>query len=60
MKLEPNSPKRSKINYTALVMASVGILAGLNVIPPEIEKHVVQVTLIVGPVMVGVFRTWFT
>ena len=60
MKAAPNIPKQSKINYTALVMALVGILVGLDIIPPEIEEPVVQVTMIGGPALIAVFRTWFT
>ena len=60
MKTAPNIPKQSKINYTALVMALVGILVGLDIIPPEIEEPVVQVTMIGGPALIAVFRPWFT
>jgi len=60
MKTAPNLPKQSKINYTALIMALVGILVGLDIIPPEIEEPVIQVTLIGGPALIAVFRTWFT
>jgi hypothetical protein len=60
MKTKPNTPKQSKINYTALIMALVGILVGLDIIPPEIEEPVIQVTLIGGPALIAVFRTWFT
>jgi hypothetical protein len=60
MKTQPNTPKQSKINYTALIMAFVGILVGLDIIPPEIEEPVIQVTLIGGPALIAVFRTWFT
>jgi hypothetical protein len=60
MKTQPNTPKQSKINYTALIMALVGILVGLDIIPPEIEEPVIQVTLIGGPALIAVFRTWFT
>jgi hypothetical protein len=55
-----NTPTKSKINYTALLMAVVGILVGLDIIPPEIEEPVVQVALIGGPALIAVFRTWFT
>ena len=55
-----NKPVKSKINYTALIMAVVGILVGLDVIPPDIEEDVIQVTLIGGPALIAVFRTWFT
>jgi hypothetical protein len=60
MKNALNPATKSKINYTALVMALVGILVGLDIIPPEIEEPVIQVTLIAGPAIIAVFRTWFT
>ena len=60
MKTAINPPAQSKINYTALIMALVGILVGLDIIPPEIEEPVVQATLIAGPALIAVFRTWFT
>jgi hypothetical protein len=60
MKTQTNTAKQSKINYTALVMASVGILVGLDIIPHQIEEHVIQITLIAGPALVAIFRTWFT
>jgi hypothetical protein len=60
MKTAINPPLKSKTNYTALIMALVGILVGLDIIPPEIEEPVIQVTLIGGPALIAVFRTWFT
>ena len=60
MKTATNLPRQSKINYTALVMALVGILVGLDIIPPEIQDPVIQLTLIGGPALIAVFRTWFT
>lgn len=60
MKKEINPAVKSKINKTALIMATVGILAGLNVIPEEIEGHVVEVALVAGPALIAIFRTWFT
>jgi hypothetical protein len=60
MSIGINPPTQSKINYTALVMAAVGILVGLDIIPAEIEEPVVQATLILGPALIAVFRTWFT
>ena len=60
MKTKTNTAKQSKINYTALVMGLVGVAVGLDIIPKEIEEPVIQVTLIAGPAIIGVFRTWFT
>lgn len=55
-----NHPAKSKINYTSLVIQIVGVLAIMNVIPPELEAHVTEITLILGPVLIQIFRTWFT
>lgn len=55
-----NPPSKSKINWTALLIQVVGILAILNVIPEELEAPLTEVTLIVGPALIQVFRTWFT
>ena len=55
-----NPPLKSKINYTGLLIAAVGILVGLDIIPPEVEEPLIQFVLIGGGAMVTIFRTWFT
>jgi hypothetical protein len=60
MKTAINTPMKSKINYTGLLIASVGILAGYDIIPSKIEDDVVQFALIGGGALVTIFRTWFT
>lgn len=55
-----NSPAKSKINWTSLVMALVGLAVAFDVIPPDAEEALVQVTLIAGPALIATFRTWFT
>ena len=60
MKTVINTPLKSKINYTGMLMAAVGILVGLDIIPAEIEESVVQLVLIGGGALVTIFRTWFT
>lgn len=55
-----NTPIKSKINWTSLVMALVGVAAAVGFIPPEMEQPILEVTLIAGPVLVATFRTWFT
>ena len=55
-----NPAHKSKINWTSLVMALVGIAVAYDLIPPDAEEAVVAPTLIVGPAMIGTFRTWFT
>lgn len=55
-----NHPAQSKINWTSLVMAIVGLAVAFDVIPPDAEEALVQVALIAGPAAIAVFRTWFT
>ena len=55
-----NTPAKSKINWTSLIIAVVGLLVATNVLPPEVEKPVTEITLIAGPALIAVFRTWFT
>jgi hypothetical protein len=55
-----NHPLASKINATALVMAGIGIADSYGFIPPGAEEHFAEITLIVGPLLVMVWRTWFT
>lgn len=55
-----NPANKSKINYTALVMALVGIAAAFDLIPEDAKEPIIEATLIVGPMLVATFRTWFT
>jgi hypothetical protein len=55
-----NPPAKSKINYTALLMAMIGLLIAFDVVPPEAEKPLTEATLILGPMVIAMFRTWFT
>jgi hypothetical protein len=55
-----NHPVKSKINYTSLIVAVVGVSVALDFIPAEIEDDVVQITLIAGPMLIATLRTWFT
>jgi|AntRauTorckE5430_2_1112549.scaffolds.fasta_scaffold05949_5 hypothetical protein len=60
MKNDINPPAVSKINWTALVMALIGVGAALGVIPEELKEPVTEAALIIGPMLVATFRTWFT
>ena len=55
-----NTPMKSKINYTALLIQLVGIAVLLNLIPAEYERPLTEFTLIAGPMVIQVWRTWFT
>lgn len=55
-----NPAHKSKINYTSLVMAAVGLAVAFDIIPHEAEEPIVTATLIVGPGLIATFRTWFT
>jgi hypothetical protein len=61
MKTKVNSPIASKINYTAFAMVAINLLAIFELLPAEYEGLVTQlVTGLLMPVMVVVWRTWFT
>ena len=55
-----NSNYQSKINYTGLVMALVGIAVTADWIPAEYEDDVVQVVMIGGGALVVFFRSLWT
>jgi len=42
------------------VMALIGVGAALGVIPEELKEPVTEAALIIGPMLVATFRTWFT
>jgi len=55
-----NSPVKSKINATALVISIIGLLAGLDLFPAKVEEHLVEIAMIItGPAII-VFRSFFT
>ena len=60
MKTEINPPLASKINWTALAIQAIAILCILDVIPVALEQPLMEVTMLVGPTLIQVFRTWFT
>lgn len=60
MKTTINKPRWSKINWTALVMFLIGLGVTFNVIPEEYEKQVTDAALMVMPLLIMAFRTWFT
>ena len=55
-----NSPTQSKINWTALVMALIGVAIAFDFVPEEARQPLTEITMILGPVLVMTFRTWFT
>ena len=55
-----NPPVSSKINWTALAIAVIGLLIATDALPPEVEKPVTDITMILLPALIVVFRTWFT
>lgn len=55
-----NEPIKSKINYTGLVIAAIGVAAGFDLIPAKVEEHLVEIAMIVTGPLIIVFRTWFT
>lgn len=55
-----NSPLKSKINWTGLFIQIVGLLVIFKLLPPEMERPIVEITLILGPAIIQVWRSWFT
>jgi len=55
-----NAPVLSKINWTSFVIQLIGIAVLLNWIPYKYEEHLTEITLILGPALIQIFRTWFT
>lgn len=55
-----NHPAKSKINYTALLISSITLIMIALGTPIEIKVEVLTITTLVGPPLIGVFRTWFT
>lgn len=55
-----NPPAKSKINWTGLIMAFVGLAIAFDLIPQEAQEPITQITLILGPALIMTFRTWFT
>lgn len=60
MKTQINSPKVSKINWTALVIALVGVASSLGYISEDIKEQLTEAVMIGGPALIVVWRTWFT
>lgn len=50
----------SKINIAAVVTLLVGVMGIWNLIPEQIENQIYETMLIVSPLMIMVFRTYFT
>lgn len=55
-----NPPVASKINYTAYLIQIIGLLVVFDVIPMEHQETLTEATLIIGPAIIQVWRTWFT
>lgn len=55
-----NRPTVSKINWTSLAVAGVGILSALGMLPPDLQQPITEAVMIIGPLLIMVFRTWFT
>lgn len=55
-----NPASKSKINWTAALIAFVGILVVSGAIPEGYETHIVALITIFAPTLIVVFRTWYT
>lgn len=55
------SPLTSKINWTALIMLLLGVLTYFGVpIPDDQKLNITTALLVIGPVLIAVFKTFFT
>lgn len=55
-----NDPIRSKVNITAVAMMIIGLLGIWELVEPFLLEKIQQTVLLVGPVLVITFRTFFT
>lgn len=55
-----NSPIKSKINSTALLISLVTLGLIIGGASNEVKAEVLTITTLVGPTLIGVFRTKFT
>ena len=55
-----NTPLKSKINYSGLLIAVLGTASYYDVIPKGAEFHIAEIVMIVGGAAIMVFRTYFT
>jgi hypothetical protein len=52
---------RSKINWTAVIMASFSLLTALNIdVDPQVREAILTLLPVVGGGLIVIFRTWFT
>jgi len=60
MKTEINPPAMSKINATAALQAIGNLLVVLGYVPADVAIEAMAAINIIGPMLIAVFRTWFT
>lgn len=60
MKKEMNSAMFSKINWTAGVMAIANMMIIAGKVPEEYVPHILTLANVAAPILIMVFRTWFT
>jgi hypothetical protein len=52
---------RSKINWTAVIMALFSVLAALNIdVDPKVRDAILTLAPVAGGALIVVLRTWFT
>lgn len=61
MKTEINGTFNSKINFTAVIQFIITALITFGIeIDPELQVKILTTSGMAGPILVTVFRTWFT
>ena len=58
--LKTKKAHQSKIQLSALIIIAVNLMGLWGVLSAELELKLVSTVNIVGPVMIIVFRQWFT
>jgi|DEB0MinimDraft_6_1074348.scaffolds.fasta_scaffold06455_2 hypothetical protein len=61
MRAVNNKPAiKSKIHLSALIIIAINILALWGAVPTGLEAKLLTTVNLIGPVMIMVFRQWFT
>ena len=55
-----NQPHKSKINYTATLIAIVTLVLIVFNAPDDVKIQVLTLTTLLGPTLIVTFRTWYT
>lgn len=60
MKYEVNPPTKSKINFVAAFAMFIGLMVTSGLLSEQLAEQLKDLAVLVFPVIIFVFRTWFT